>query len=273
MRYIADNDLHIHTYISMCSGDPEQCPGNILEYAKKNGFKNICVTDHFWDAKVPGATPYLAKENIETLKSILPLPQAGGIRFMFGCETELHKSGTLAIARETFDEFDFVVIPINHFHMDGFTIEERDYNRPERVAKLWVERFLHVLSMDLPFEKIGFAHLSCELMATASRRDHIEVCNLIPDDDMRRCFSLAAERGAGIELNFETFFDYSGGELDELMRMYRIAKSEGAKFYFGSDAHHPADMVRSKEKFERVIDLLALEESDKFSVPSSVTFQ
>ena len=108
MRYIADNDLHIHTYISMCSGDPEQSPGNILEYAKKNGFKNICVTDHFWDAKVPGATPYLAKENIETLKSILPLPQSGGIRFMFGCETELDKSGTLAIARETFDEFDVV---------------------------------------------------------------------------------------------------------------------------------------------------------------------
>ena len=269
MRYAADNDLHIHTYISMCSGDPEQDPQKILDYARENGFCDICVTDHFWDAKVPGATPYLEKENIETLKSILPLPQADGIRFMFGCETELHKSGTLAIARETFDEFDFVAIPINHFHMGGFTIEESDRSRPERIAELWVERFLHVLSMDLPFEKIGFAHLSCELMSTSSRRAHLDVCDLIPEDGMKRCFSLAAERGAGIELNFETFFSYSDAELEELMRMYRIAKSEGSKFYFGSDAHHPADLVRSKEKFERVIDLLCLEESDKYRVPHS----
>ncbi len=266
MRYISDNDLHIHTYISMCSGDPEQDPNRILAYAKKNGFRDICITDHFWDEKIPGATPYLAKENLDALKSILPLPKEDGIRFMFGCETELHKSGTLAIARETFDEFDFVAIPINHFHMDGFTIEESDYNKPERVAQLWVERFLHVLSMDLPFEKIGFAHLSCELMATSSRSAHIEVCDLIPEDGMKRCFSLAAERGAGIELNFETFFDYTGDELDRIMRMYRTAKNEGCRFYFGSDAHHPSDFERSKEKFERVVDLLGLEEKDKFKV-------
>ena len=266
MRYITDNDLHIHTYISPCSADPAQTPRAILEYARKNGFTDICVTDHFWDAKVPGATPYLEQESLECLKKVLPLPKENGIRFMFGCECELHMSGTLSIARETFDEFDLVAIPINHFHMGGFTIPDEDYNRPDRAAKYWVERFFHVLAMDLPFQKIGFAHLSCELMATGSRRDHIEVCNLIPDDDMSRCFSLAAKRGAGIELNFETFFDYTEGELDEIMRMYRLAKREGCKFYFGSDAHHPEDFVRSKEKFERVVDLLELTEDDKFKI-------
>ena len=267
MRYIVDNDLHIHTYISPCSCDREQTPENILKYADDNGFCDICITDHFWDSKVPGATPFLAEENLESLKRALPLPKREGVRFMFGCETELHKSGTLAIARETFDEFDFVVIPINHFHLDGFTIPEEDYNRPDRVAKHWVERFHHVLDMDIPFNKVGFAHLSCELMATAARRAHIDVCNLISDDDMKRCFGRAASAGCGIELNFETFFDYSESELDELMRVYRIAKSEGCKFYFGSDAHHPEELVRSKEKFEAVVDLLGLTEDDKFRVP------
>ena len=267
MRYIADNDLHIHSYISPCSADPRQTPEAILDYAAKNGFCDVCLTDHFWDEKIPGATPYLERENLAALRSVLPLPRRDGVRFMFGCETELHMSGALAIARETFDEFDFVAIPINHFHMGGFTIPDEDYNVPERAAKRWVERFLHVLSMDIPFEKVGFAHLSCELMATAERLDHLRVCDLIPEDDMRRCFSLAAERGAGIELNFETFFDYSEDELDRLMRMYRVAKSEGCLFYFGSDAHHPEDFARSKEKFERVIDLLGLTENDKFRVP------
>ena len=267
MRYICDNDLHIHTYISPCSADKRQTPEAILDYAKANGFSDICITDHFWDELIPGATPYLEREDVSSLKSVLPLPSSSGVRFMFGCETELHMSGALAIARETFDEFDFVVIPINHFHMEGFTISERDYNRPDRVASLWVERFLHVLSLDVPFEKIGFAHLSCELMATSSRGSHIEVCRLINEDDMKRCFALAARRGAGIELNFETFFDYSDDELRDVMRMYRVAKSEGCLFYFGSDAHCPEDMTRSKEKFERIADILDLKESDKYKVP------
>ncbi len=266
MRYVADNDLHIHSFISPCSGDERQSADAILAYAVKNGFRDICVTDHFWDPKVPGATPYLERENLTELKKILPLPSAEGVRFMFGCETELHRSGTLAIARETFDEFDFVVIPINHFHMAGFTIPDEAYNKPVALAQLWTERFLHVLSLDIPFEKVGFAHLSCELMARYSHRAHLDVCGLIPEDEMMRCFSLAAQRGAGIELNFETFFSYTEDELEELFRMYRIAKREGCKFYFGSDAHHPEDLERSREKFERVIDLLGLTEDDKFRV-------
>ena len=242
-------------------------PENILKYAIDNCFTDICITDHFWDEKVPGATPYLADENLASLKASLPLPMVDGVRFMFGCETELDRHGTLAIARETFDEFDFVVIPINHFHMSGFTIPDEARDRPDVLSALWVERFLRVLNMDVPHYKIGFAHLSCELMASYSRRAHLDVCNMIKDDDMKRCFSLAAERGAGIELNFETFFDYTGDELDELLRMYRVAKGEGCRFYFGSDAHHPSDLERSKEKFERVVDLLALDEKDKFRVP------
>lgn len=267
MRYITDNDLHIHTFASPCSADPEMTPERILDYAEENGFSLVCITDHFWDETVPGASPFIAShETFAHLAKNLPLPKREGIRLMFGCECELDRYGALSISRDTFDKFDFVAIPINHFHMDGFTIAEEDFNRPDRVAKLWTERFLHVLSMDLPFHKIGFAHLTCELMATSSRIAHIEVCDLIPDEDLRRCFSLAARRGAGIELNFETFFDYSESELERVMRIYRAAKREGCKFYFGSDAHHPSDFARSKEKFERVVDILDLTEKDKYKI-------
>ena len=50
------------------------------------------------------------------------------------------------------------------------------------------------------------------------------------------------------------------------MRIYRAAKREGCKFYFGSDAHHPSDFARSKEKFERVVDILDLTEKDKYKI-------
>lgn len=48
------------------------------------------------------------------------------------------------------------------------------------------------------------------------------------------------------------------------MRPYRIAKDCGCKFYLGSDAHHPDELEIAKKQFERMIDLLKLEESDKF---------
>lgn len=266
MRYVFDNDLHIHSYLSPCSGDAEQTPENILKYAEKNGLRQICLTDHYWDPKVPGATTYLAQLNTDLLKRALPLPQADGVEFLFGCETELDRFGHLAIAPETYGEFDFIVIPINHFHMEGFTLPDEDFNNVPAIARRWVERFHYVMDKPLPFHKVGFAHLTCELMATEYRTQHLEVVDLITDEQYSAAFNRAAAAGAGIELNFETFFDYSDEELGRLMRPYKIAKSCGCKFYFGTDAHHPSDFDRAKEKFEKVIDLLSLTEDDKFFV-------
>ena len=46
----------------------------------------------------------------------------------------------------------------------------------------------------------------------------------------------------------------------------KIAKDCDCKFYFGSDAHHPAPFAKVRAVFERAIDLLDLRESDKFIV-------
>ena len=56
MRYIADHDLHIHTQLSLCSGDPEQNKDTILNYGIENGMTTLCLTDHMWDSRVPGAS-------------------------------------------------------------------------------------------------------------------------------------------------------------------------------------------------------------------------
>jgi len=53
MKYIIDNDLHVHTGLSLCSGDSEQNTQNILRFAEENGIKTVCITDHFWDSEVP----------------------------------------------------------------------------------------------------------------------------------------------------------------------------------------------------------------------------
>ena len=124
MRYSFDNDLHIHSKISLCSNDAEQTNKRILQYAKQNNLKTICLTDHFWDENVEFCeeNQWYAEQNFEHISAAKPLPQADGIDFLFGCETEMDYNMNLGIGRETFDRFDFVVVPTTHFHMTGFTI-------------------------------------------------------------------------------------------------------------------------------------------------------
>lgn len=260
MRYIFDNDLHIHSEISLCSGDPAQTTQAILDYGVKNKLKTICLTDHYWDETVPGAENFgfYSVQNYEHIAAALPLPQADGIKFLFGCETDLNADLTLGISRKSFDKFDFVVIPTTHLHMGGFTCRG-DENAMER-AKLWVDRFDALLDMDIPFHKVGIAHLTCPLIYTGH---YVEVLELIPDAELERLYARAAACGIGIELNFDSSFNSCADPESEL-RIYRKAKECGCKFYFGSDAHHIGGLENEKQNAERIIDLLGLEESDKF---------
>ena len=265
MKYKIDHDYHIHSSLSSCSRDPEQSTENILRYAKENGLSRICVTNHYWDSSVDGATGWYKPQSFEHLSKDLPLPKSEGIRFMFGCESELKKDGTLGIPLSRFDDFDFVIIPTTHLQMKGFTISVEDSSSCETRARVWTERLDRLLSMQLPFKKMGIAHLACTLINTASREDYLRTLSLIPDCEMERLFAKAAEAGVGIELN-RADMSFLDSEADTVLRAFRIAKHAGCKFYLGSDAHHPAGFVNAKEIFERAVTLLDLSESDKFII-------
>lgn len=260
MRYIADNDLHIHSFLSSCSRCEEQTAENILKYAENNGLKTICLTDHMWDSRIEGASKWYEPQTFDHVSRSLPLPVKEGIRFLFGCETDLSQNMTLGISEEVMEKVDFIIIPTTHMHMKGFTVRG-DENAEER-AKLWCERFDAVLDKDLPFHKIGIAHLTCPLIFKEHYR---EVLSLIPEKEYHRLFNKAAKKGIGIELNFDSP-DLSQREAEIELLPYKIAKEEGCKFYFGSDAHSPKDFVGAKENFENIITLLDLKEEDKFKI-------
>lgn len=265
MRYIFDNDLHIHSKISSCSNDPNQSNERILEYAKENNLKTICLTDHFWDSKVEGGVgSWYERQNLEHISKALPLPQTDGIQFLFGCETEMDKFFTLGIAKESFDKFDFVVVPTTHLHMKGFTIDSEDDSYAKR-ADLWVKRFDALLNMDLPFHKMGLAHITCNLLGP-TRAEYLEVLKLIPESEMQRLFRKSAEVGIGIELNASTLDFADENEAAIALKPYKIAKECGCKFYCGSDAHHPEHLDATKAIIEKAIDLLELTENDKFHI-------
>jgi len=268
MSRFYDHDLHIHSELSLCSGDPEQTPERILAYAKENGLRTICLTDHHWNENVPGASSWYQKQDTAHIRQALPLPQAEGVRFLFGCETDMDQFHTVGLAREHFDQFDFVIIPTTHLHMKGFTIPRADAESEGHTAlraRLWVERLDALLGMDLPFRKIGVAHLACGLMNNVSREEYLHTLELIPTADMERLFRRAAEVGVGIELNMSDM-SFSDGEAETVLRMFRVAKSCGCKFYCGTDAHHPKEFADAASVFERAVTLLGLTEKDRFEI-------
>ncbi len=264
MKFKIDHDLHIHTVLSLCAdGDERQNKFALLKYAEDNGLKTICVTDHYWDSAVEGASDWYKPQNFEHISKIKPLPESNGVKFLFGCETELNRQCVLGIPKERFDDFDFIIIPTTHMHMGGGFVVRGDESPKER-AELWKSRLNAVLDMDLPFGKVGIAHLTCTLIDKGPK-GYLEVLRNISDEDFEKCFKKAAEKGVGIELNFNSL-TIDDDEFNEVLRPYKIAKEQGCKFYLGSDAHHPEGFERAVENFSKIVDALGLEETDKFRI-------
>lgn len=263
MEYIIDHDFHIHTHLSLCSLDREMTPERIMQYAAENGFSAVCITDHFWERGIPTVSEWYREQDFAHISKSLPLPVSDKVKMYFGCECEMAMDKTLSISRETMEKLDFIIVPTTHLHMTGFTIPESECDIKGRAAA-YVSRFEALLAMDLPFYKIGIAHLTDTLIAPESFQSHIDVVEAVSDSVFYGLFSASAEKGLGIELNMNTGL-YSEGDFEKIMRPYRIAKECGCRFYMGSDAHHPEELCGMKDNFLKMAKALSLTEEDKFS--------
>ncbi len=270
MNFSIKHDYHIHSQLSVCSGHPEQTTANLLAYAKKNGFREICLTDHFWDERVetPDRIDFYARQGLENVKKALPLPTDDAVLFHFGCETDMDKHFHLGIAPETMDEFEFIIVSTTHFNLTPQIVED-GMTDIHALADLYVRRMDALLSMDLPFSKMGLAHLNCPLIASElvpPYQKHLEVLDAIDDKTFLELFTCAARVGIGIELNM-AYDDYREAQLPSLFRPLHLAKACGCKFYMGGDGHTPEELVGTKRRFEAYASHLQLTEDDRF-VPS-----
>lgn len=262
MKFKIDHDYHIHSYLSSCSADEMQSAENILRYAEVNSFKEICVTDHFWDSEVSGASDWYKPQDFDHISAILPLPQGARTKFYFGCEAEMDKYMRVGISDKRIECFDLIIIPTTHLHMEGFTIDAKD-NELSRRADVWIERLAGVFKQDLPFKKVGIAHLTCDCIALPDFEDHIKVIEMIGDKTYEELFAKASALGVGIELNMNAR-RYTKEQFEQIMRPYQIAQRMKCKFYMGSDSHHPKSFENMKENFAMMADYLELTEDDKF---------
>ncbi len=259
MRYIADHDFHIHSTLSLCCKDSEQTPERILQYAKSNNYKSVCLTNHFWDENVKSEAEWHKAHGFNNLISVLPLPQDSDVRFLLGAETDIDYNNVLGISEERMKLLDFIVVATTHLHLAGNTVRNK-IESPEEAADLWLKKLESLLNMELPWHKIGIAHLTCGHIL---KNETPKVISLLSDASFYSVFNKCADKGVGIELNIKTLF-MSQEEKDILLRPYFIAKDCGCKFYLGSDAHKVEAMEAAKENFENIITLLDLKEENKF---------
>ena len=264
MRFIADHDLHIHSTVSPCCHDENQTPQAILEYAKANALRKICLTNHLWDENVKSEAEWHEGQRFGCVKSVLPLPQSDSVRFLFGAETDMDYNFVVGVSKERMSEFDFIVVPTTHLHLAGNTVRNK-LTTPEEAADLWIARIKALLEKDMPWHKTGIAHLTC---GHIFKGRVAEVIRLLPDDELYSIFTDCQAKGVGIELNMKTLA-MTDEDKKILMRPYHIAKDAGCKFYLGSDSHKIDALQSAKENFEDIITLLDLKESDKFPMAKS----
>lgn len=261
MRYIIDHDYHIHSTVSLCCHDKNQTPAAILQYAKENGLKQICLTNHFWDQDVKSEAHWNEAHGYKQLSSVLPLPQDNNIKFLFGAETDMDYNNVWGISAEKISTLDFVVVATTHLHLVENTVKTA-IKSPQEAANLWISKIEALLNKKLPRHKIGIAHLTCNHIF---KDKTIEVLKLLDNQKLYSVFSDCAAKDIGIELNIKTL-SLNEETRNIILRPYCIAKDCGCKFYLGSDAHKTEALKTAKDNFENIVTLLDLKESDKFII-------
>lgn len=258
-----DHDYHIHTSLSTCCHEDIMTPENIVPACKAENHMEIVLTNHFWDSKMPGADDWYGPQDLAWVKKLLPLPKENGMKIRFGCETEFCGGKKIGISPESYDEFEFIIVPFTHLH-NNFS-RPVDCTTPEQVANLYMDHFEDLMAIDLPWKKVGIPHLTCPLVYPGPRLH--EVFEHMVDSRLEKCFTFLAKQGTGIELNASSFRPGWEQYPDTFLNIYRIAKAAGCKFYVGSDAHAVASLKNINQNLPVVAEMLGLTEADRYYIP------
>ena len=247
------HDMHVHTTLSVCCSDPAATPAAYLARAAEEGVRLIGFSNHYWDESIPlephyktangvdiGAIGFYSQQDTAHALQIRDqIPgDTLGIRVLVGCESEYCGGGHIGISREKAALFDYVLIPVAHLHMPGFTCPGDE--SPEEVAQRLVRYFHEVCEFDYID---GIAHPFAPLVY----QDRLpKLLGTISDDTLAGCFAHASKSGIAVELNGDCILRRYDGS-NPYLRIFTIAKRMGCHFYFGSDAHAIGSLGRYAE--------------------------
>ncbi len=255
-----DHDFHIHTNLSLCAND-DATVEYYIKRAEEIGLKKIGFANHFWDEKIEGANGFYEPQNLNhllKLKEDLKKFESNNVKTFFGCEVEFHPKYGVALTEKTAQQFDFILVPNSHTHM---TMDKNLCHPYEKHAKFMVEAYLKIINSDVSKYITAMAH---PFEAVACPYDNQILMGLITDDQYKLIFSLTAKKNIAVEINTHAIKNTDKNDLEknEQLRIYKIAKSCGCKFIFGSDSHDTTTHNEYIQKAELVASALNLKEKD-----------
>ena len=259
MKYLVDHDYHIHTHLSSCCYDKEMTVENVSKVALQHGYKQAIITNHVWDSIIGNAPEWYLWQNYEHIKQ-----EEKEIRLsnnlLFGAEAEFSYEKILTMDKSRFDELEFLIVPLNHLHMKDIIF----FGDPDNIndyTNALMDRIDTFSKMDLPWKKIGVAHLTWNFNSKFTIEELLSNCDM---DIFAQAFKRIADNGGGIELNSGCFVQDNPSKKE--FELYALAKKQGCKFYLGSDAHSLETFKQAPKKFEYIVDYLNLTEDDKFVI-------
>ncbi|MCQ2454970.1 MAG: PHP domain-containing protein [Clostridia bacterium] len=253
-----DHDFHIHTNLSICA-NRNSTLGMYVDLAKEQNIKKIAITNHMWDHAVKGYEDieFYFDQNfdwIKPMKEEIKNTDTKGVKVLFGAEAEYSfKAERPAVTPAVAEQMDILLIPISHTHL---AMPREFYEPHSKHIDFMIKAFMDTVNSDVAKYTTAIAH---PFMAVCCPYDRYALLDEITDDQFKRCFSAAAEKGIAMELNPLYIKDLPLEKVPDspLIRMFRIAKDEGCLFTVGTDAHSSADMDYFKfaENYVKVLDL------------------
>lgn len=235
---VVDHDLHVHTTLSSCCGDPECTAGKLLRRAEVLGLRTIGFADHMWDNPACPPSDWYAPQTYEHIARVRDDIAATGspVRALVGCESDFFGPDNIGITPEVAARLDFVLLPCSHLHMEH-AFGKSSRRRPAETARLLTDLFAGAVAAGVA---TGIPHPFVPCGRWERQTDEIIAC--ISDEQFADLFGRAAERGISIEVHPGHFLpghddDTARRRRETFFRVLTIARDAGCRFHFASDAH------------------------------------
>jgi len=268
-----DHDFHIHTRLSVCAGPNGGTFDAYMEQFIKEGLKKVGFSDHYWDeltrAAEGGFYPPQNTAHVLELKREIESKDAWnryGIEVFFGAEAEYDpKRHDFALSEEHAELFDYVIVPNSHTHM---MMPRELYEPYEKHRDFMIEAYEDIINSPLSRKILSVAH---PFSAVCCPYDNTVLLSMMSDDKYLELFEKTAKKDIAIEINAGCVGSLlkapESANAAEYVRMFQNAKKAGAKFTFGSDAHHLAEHENYVEFCGAAAKAIGLTDGDMATLP------
>lgn len=259
-------DYHAH---SDCLEGRVEKMQEYVQRAHERGIRRIGFSEHYWNGKFPGWGRWYKPRMTEDLYKIredaaeLSLPEGMSVRI--GCETEFSQENVIPLTKEDLAALDYIVVPHSHINMTGVVTDRIFKGDPAGAAQFMINSFWALMAHPLAEQIDILAH---PFAPVGMDEEQDEVLSYISDEEFRRCARAARDLGIVLEINSLTWRDKTMEQVEKsgFIRLFGIAKEEGCRFTYGSDAHR-AEQYDLMPFAQRIAVLAGITREDMHNIP------